>query len=429
MTTKAGYYGSDAVENRFKDPKTNEAYFVLVNQKTGEMELYNEEFAADKRVGTINKDNTIDYNENWWGGANANDKAFAEKALGDGTIRTHAANMVRKDSTLTRAQVKDLTGGNASIKDASQVGLTAAERKKLDTLGADAIDNAAGTRNNFQGPDGPLIFPAAIAKSSQDIIQFNMMEYVSKGMGNTNKGKFNIGERNKNRKTIGRVILPIPAGIQDNNQVSWSEDKMNALDVELANIALEGIENLGAGVDAAVQAANKLAQNAGDVGIAVKTALAGEAIQKNNLLSRTTGAILNPNMELLFNAPMLRPFQFSFQLAPRNKAEAKTVISIIRFFKQGMAAIRTKSNLFLKSPHTFRLEYKYRGEGRNIEHPYLNKFKECALRGLTVNYTPNGNYSTLNDGVMMTYQIGMEFSELEPVFNDDYGMGYQNIGY
>ena len=121
MTTKAGYYGSDAVENRFKDPKTNEAYFVLVNQKTGEMELYNEEFAADKRVGTINKDNTIDYNENWWGGANANDKAFAEKALGDGTIRTHAANMVRKDSTLTRAQVKDLTGGNASIKDASQV--------------------------------------------------------------------------------------------------------------------------------------------------------------------------------------------------------------------------------------------------------------------------------------------------------------------
>ena len=94
-----------------------------------------------------------------------------------------------------------------------------------------------------------------------------------------------------------------------------------------------------------------------------------------------------------------------------------------------MAAIRTKSNLFLKSPHTFRLEYKYRGEGRNIEHPYLNKFKECALRGLTVNYTPNGNYSTLNDGVMMSYQIGMEFSELEPVFNDDYGMGYQNIGY
>ena len=34
-----------------------------------------------------------------------------------------------------------------------------------------------------------------------------------------------------------------------------------------------------------------------------------------------------------------------------------TVIKIIRFFKQGMAPIRSKSRLFLKSPHTFRLAY------------------------------------------------------------------------
>ena len=37
MTTKAGYIGSDAVKNRFTDPKTNDAYFVLVNETTGEM--------------------------------------------------------------------------------------------------------------------------------------------------------------------------------------------------------------------------------------------------------------------------------------------------------------------------------------------------------------------------------------------------------
>ncbi len=81
MTTKAGYYGSDAVENRFSDPKTNEAYFTLVNETTGEIEVYNEEFGADKRVGTINKDGTVDYNNNWWGGANKNDKAFVESGL------------------------------------------------------------------------------------------------------------------------------------------------------------------------------------------------------------------------------------------------------------------------------------------------------------------------------------------------------------
>ena len=68
MTTKAGYYGSDAKDKRFIDPKTGEAYFTLINKTTGEVELYNEEFGADKRVGTLGSDGKWEYNNNWWGG-------------------------------------------------------------------------------------------------------------------------------------------------------------------------------------------------------------------------------------------------------------------------------------------------------------------------------------------------------------------------
>ena len=65
MTTKDGYYGSDDVENRFSDPKTNEAYFTLVNEKTGEIELWNEDFGfADKKVGTLGTDGKWDIMEN-----------------------------------------------------------------------------------------------------------------------------------------------------------------------------------------------------------------------------------------------------------------------------------------------------------------------------------------------------------------------------
>ena len=142
-------------------------------------------------------------------------------------------------------------------------------------------------------------------------------------------------------------------------------------------------------------------------------------------MTRTTGAIMNPNMELLFNAPSMRNFSFAFTLAPRSREEAKTVIKIIRFFKQGMSPIRSKSRLFLKSPHTFRLAYKRNGSessgfGVN-DHPYLNKFKECAMGSFTVNYTPNGAYSTYEDGVMTAYQINMNFQEMNPIYNDDYG--------
>ena len=91
-----------------------------------------------------------------------------------------------------------------------------------------------------------------------------------------------------------------------------------------------------------------------------------------------------------------------------------------------MAPIRSKSNLFLKTPHTFQLRYLHRGEtadGGTGLHFKLNNFKECALQSFGVNYTPTGNYATYQDGTMVSYEITMGFSELEPVFNDDYGLG------
>ena len=136
------------------------------------------------------------------------------------------------------------------------------------------------------------------------------------------------------------------------------------------------------------------------------------------LLSRAKGVIMNPNMELLFKKPQLRPFNFTFKLAPRSRKEAMTVINIIRTFKQSMAPIRSESNLFLRTPHTYRLQYMSRGK----VHPYLNMFKECALTNLNMKYTPDGNYSTYEDGVMTAYEMTMQFKELEPVFNDDYEM-------
>ena len=84
--------------------------------------------------------------------------------------------------------------------------------------------------------------------------------------------------------------------------------------------------------------------------------------------------------------------------------------------KQGMAAKRTDSSYFLKSPNTF--EIKYIHDGR--DHPGMNRIKECALQTMTVNYTPDGYYAAHADGYLVTYDITMQFGELEPVYNDEY---------
>ena len=42
------------------------------------------------------------------------------------------------------------------------------------------------------------------------------------------------------------------------------------------------------------------------------------------------------------------------------------------------------------------------------------------MTSFQTDYTPNGNYSTFRDGTMTQYKISMSFSELDPIFNDDY---------
>ena len=168
----------------------------------------------------------------------------------------------------------------------------------------------------------------------------------------------------------------------------------------------------------------KTLANSDEVKKGLASLIAGSATQiGKQALQRGEGMVLNPNMELLFNGPQLRSFGFTFKLSPRSASEARTVVKIIKFFKQGMSPIRSESNFFLKAPHTFMLKY-LRGNGAGGgEQRYLNKFKECALQNCTVGYTPDGNYNTFKDGVMTSYSLTLTFNELTPVFNDDYGNG------
>jgi len=104
-------------------------------------------------------------------------------------------------------------------------------------------------------------------------------------------------------------------------------------------------------------------------------------------------------------------------MSARSDREAQVINFIIRALKQGMSVRRSKSGLFLLSPNIFELKYL---AGSSEENPHLNKFKLCAMTGLNVNYTPNQTFMTLANNMPVAYQVDMQFSELEPIFNDDY---------
>ena len=248
-------------------------------------------------------------------------------------------------------------------------------------------------------------------------LQINIIEYKPKGVAAAS-GTFNTPDRQKG-KTLSTIFLPIPGGIQDQNQVSWSRGDMNALEQAAAQFAVAAITDGVKGAEAsAKEIADRIGGNKEGLKRLVAGAMAGAASGLGSqLLTRETGAIVNPNAELLFNGPTMRNFGFSFNMSARSENEARRINTIIRALKQGMTVRRSKSGLFLLSPNIFELKYV---TGSGAQNPHLNKFKMCAMTGMSVNYTPNQTFMALENDMPVAYQVDMQFTELEPIFNDDY---------
>ena len=359
--------------------------------------------------------NKINWNSNASGKIKQNQNKISNESK-------HAVDTIESQVASNSSDKSTLNNSNGSKNKGEESGNSQDEPRlssvsqAADVLNAGAGKAAAGTR---ESGFGSYVFPRSLrqGRDGQDFLKFDMLKYEPRDFDDKS---FSFKKRtDTNKRTIGTVILPIPGGIQDGVGVGYGDSRMTPLDMAKANIALTTVsEGFTAGISEAGLAAQNVAGAFGDNKKALAAVIAGMAAGGQDLLTRTTGAIANPNMELLFNGPELRTFSFQFLLAPRSQEEAKTIIQILRFFKQGMAPIRTKSRLFLKSPHTFQLSYR---NSKGQDHKYLNKFKECALANFGVNYTPNGNYSTYEDGVMTAYQMTMSYRELNPIYNDDYG--------
>ena len=257
-----------------------------------------------------------------------------------------------------------------------------------------------------------------------------------------NKG---ASDRQKNAKAIYYITLPIPQDVNDSNVVTWGDDSMNIFQIAAVDAAAgvlgdtkQSFENAKAIIDAGVgrTLGNELGENTAQ---AITRAIAGEAINKlgqnirpNSVLGRSTGMILNSNLELLFSGVSLRTFPFSINFSPRNSDESDMVISIIKALKSSMAAKKGagtsgQGGIFLRAPDVFQLRYI---DSNGNDHPFLNRIKDCALTAMTVNYTNSGTYATYDDGTPVSIRMNLTFKELNPIYFEDYedmvgpGVGY-----
>ena len=344
------------------------------------------------------------------------------------------------------------------------------ERKALNDA-RQLSDSKGGT--DAPVPGGQLRYPYDALSSLQDFITFTALVYKRKktstedvnyttrhkrgalnakswggGAGNdyftkenTIKGQTNIGTTggpDKNAKELGTTILPVPAAVVDSNKANYGPGNMNNFVAAAVDGAIGGMnsEDPGEFFQQLGKASTKALETAAKNPEAVQMKLASAALETlggnidtNQLLARTQGAIINPNMEMLFSGPAIRSFKFQFKFTPRFEREAREVKRIITFFKLNMApkgGSLASGNTMLKNPNIFRLAYK----GRCTN--YLHKFKLCALTDMGVNYTGEGNWATYADGAPISLTMDLNFSELTPIYSEDYpenpyttpGVGY-----
>ena len=268
----------------------------------------------------------------------------------------------------------------------------------------------------------------------QDKIKFVPLELIKSSFSEGDE--LTIKKPTYNALSEETMYIGIQGGITDSNGVTWGSGELNEIQRFLANKSLGFMNNPTGTMQDLQKELEDAFKNKGILSTARglgQLYFAEQATGVGGLLSRATGQVLNPNLELLFQNPTLRTFQFQFKMSPRNKREADVVKKIIKTFKRRMAV--KKSGLFLKAPNVFKIEYQ---KGMS-QHQSINLIKECALLNFSVDYTPNGSYMTFGDGEngdpeasMVTYALSMAFQEIEPIYDVDYTEGEEKdhpVGY
>ena len=459
------------VENTFTTTRLTK---TSNNPPTYRKEIFQHSSAKDGgnvvQIGTVNDQGEIEFNSQLDFGR-GNEELMKEQIQKQ--LKTQTKNAEKKisnkvssdtESIFVSQELTDDTGITADDVENGLGGGGVDDSRELRRL--NARKDKLGARDN-KNTYGVLFYPSFIEKSNQDKLKITILEFApkkapkgkvtkTKQIRSGEKGSFGrktveyetedlINPRDKfsfdsrkrmefSKRTLGHMTLPIPDGVSDANRVNFGNGNLNPAQAIFADVASAAF--LGTGDKVSKKLSNLVNSEkfeTDQIKKSIGALVAGNVLGVNSdeFIARTEGQIFNNNLELLFQGPTLRSFNFQYKFSPRDESEIKQVMKIIRAFKQSSAVQRSKTGLFLVTPNTYKLEFKKGGRtlGTSNRHRFLPRMKECALLGVNVNYMPEGSYMTYDtedisfEGSLVTYVVTLSYQELDPVFNGDYEDG------
>jgi hypothetical protein len=147
--------------------------------------------------------------------------------------------------------------------------------------------------------------------------------------------------------------------------------------------------------------------------VANATAAAGVAVglklPGTGGISKLTGLAPNPRKEQIFKHVNFRTFTFDYQFYPRDAQEAENVLNIIYQFKLHMhPEFKDANNFLYVYPSEFDIFYYNNGQ----ENMNVNRHTSCVLTDMTVNYSPNGQFTSFANGMPTQINVTLTFKEL-----------------
>lgn len=318
-----------------------------------------------------------------------------------------------------------------------------------------------------------------------DYMQFSFYQYVPFLQDEAGRGGGIIprsGDTNRNTNTLQLVsstnqykrdevltkdiFLYIPQDISTSYKVSYGEKSFGNFQRDaLRVLGQAGTGNFGNALDATLRAIGSgagrlpsvLAQEITSNMNKLPSFLGAGQTSVSDFLQGSAGIVLNPNVELLFDAFGLRTLPLTFKFAPKNQKEAIQVRKIINTFKKAALPRLSTSNNASKifgqelDPESLTKSFNfgtdvttregYLSTGKqnyisvpglvNVEfkhgsspHPHLPRYKLMALTDIDINYTPDGVYNTFRDKSPTAITMQLQFSETKLVYGDEIDTEY-----
>ena len=155
-------------------------------------------------------------------------------------------------------------------------------------------------------------------------------------------------------------------------------------------------------------AASGTAEILGQLGAEISKGVVGEDATRAGLAA--IGFAQNPMLEMVYQSPNFRTFQFDFMFYPRSEQEALEVQKILDRFKfhqaPEFAGNGQTFSTFLVPPSEFDIKFYY-GAGENPNIPRISD--SCVLENISINYAPNGwsSYEVPGENIASRGRTGM----------------------